>query len=545
MKPDNSHRKIIIEKNKQFSRSALWRIQRDFFDREGIHAWTSQVPFYITSNPFIARSYARIVLAFIRDLTRQDPEAKNHPFYILEPGTGSGRFSYYFIKTLDELLQNANMADIRICHVMSDFTRSNLQYWEQQHALQPYLARGLIDFAIYDMEADRPIILSRSKIQLNQETLINPLIVFANYIFDTSLNDLFAVRDNKLYELTVTLETEESNVENNWPKEMEKVDIHYQAHEIHSDYYHHPHIDNVLTLYKNSLKESVVLFPTGAFHVLGFLKKLANDRLLLISTDKGHGALHTLDGIGRPAIYFHGNFFSAMVNFHAIGQYLKNAGGDFFLQTPRKGIKTSVFSSHFTLRDLPETWQTIQDWVEGFSPADYFTLHRRISDSFEECNLETLASHLELANWDPHIYLKLSRHILSLLPDADRDTQYFLAQNMQKLAANFYDMPQIECVLFEIALFFHQIKQYETAIEYYTMAKPFVGDRPSLDYNIGLCLHFLGNNKDALIHFKKALALQPTLQNAEDWVVFLEHDNASTASSEIPKPNDTLKLTED
>ncbi len=107
MKNDNPNRKIVVEQNKQFSRSALWRIQRDFFDREGINAWTSQVPFYITSNPFIARSYARIVLAFIRDYTLQYPEAKKHPFYILEPGTGSGRFSYYFIKTLDELMQNA------------------------------------------------------------------------------------------------------------------------------------------------------------------------------------------------------------------------------------------------------------------------------------------------------------------------------------------------------------------------------------------------------------------------------------------------------
>ncbi len=204
---------------------------------------------------------------------------------------------------------------------------------EQQHALLPYIERGMIDFAIYDMETDRPIILANSKIRLSPEILINPLIVFANYILDTALNDLFAVREKKLYELTVTLETEESNIENNWPKEMEKVDIQYHARQIDSQFYNDPNIDNILELYRTSLKESVFLFPTGALHMLVYLKKLASNRLLMISTDKGNGALHTLDGAGRPPIYFHGNFFSAMVNFHAIGQYLQNAGGDYFLQT--------------------------------------------------------------------------------------------------------------------------------------------------------------------------------------------------------------------
>src|SRR3984885_14358589 len=114
VKPDTADRKVIIEQHKRFSHSALWRFQREYFDKEGINAWVNQVPFYITSNPFIAKSYAQLVIAFIRSWTKKHPESKHHPFYIMELGTGSGRFSYYVVKILDDMLKELGMSDIRI-----------------------------------------------------------------------------------------------------------------------------------------------------------------------------------------------------------------------------------------------------------------------------------------------------------------------------------------------------------------------------------------------------------------------------------------------
>lgn len=83
MKPDTTDRKIVIEQHKRFSECALWRMQREYFDQEGINAWVNQVPFYITSNPFIANCYAQIVVSFIRDWTQKYPESKQHPFYFM------------------------------------------------------------------------------------------------------------------------------------------------------------------------------------------------------------------------------------------------------------------------------------------------------------------------------------------------------------------------------------------------------------------------------------------------------------------------------
>lgn len=524
MKTDTAARKIVIEQDKRFSESSLWRIQRDYFDKEGINAWVNSVPFYITSNPFIAKSYARIFLSFLHDWVRLHPESRQTPFYILEIGTGSGRFSYYFVKTLHEMLKASDISDVRVIHVMSDFTRSNMRYWEKHHAIQPLVEQGLVDFALYDLDSERPVTLINSGTHLDKNTLTNPLTVIGNYIFDTCLNDLFAIRDGQLLELYVSLASEESNMKDNWPVEMEKVDVSYHAHKVKDNLYGDPFVDDILTEYRTNLKETIFLFPVGAFKALRYLKKISNNRLLMMSTDKGYSALHSQEGAGQPPIYFHGSFFSAMVNFHAIGRFLQNGGGDSFLQTPRRGIKTSVFSSGFRLQDLPQTSLELQDRVEGFSPADYFALHRRMSDSFNECTLDNIASHLELSGWDPHIYLKLSGRITTLAPTSDRDTIHFLASNMPKIAANFYDMPKTDCVLLEIAVFFHAIRRYEEAAHYYEMSLPFASERFGLHYNYALCLHYLRRNPDALTHFRQALAIDESSKDAAEWISWIEQN---------------------
>jgi len=500
-------------------------MQREYFDKEGINAWTNQVPFYITSNPFIANCYARLTLAFIRDWLKLHPEAIQHPFYIMELGTGSGRFSYYFVKTLLELLQTYAMPDVKICYVMSDFTKNNIQYWEEHSTLKPFVEQGIIDFAMYDMEAERPITLVKQNIRLTPEVLVNPLTVFANYIFDTISHDSFAVHEGKLYELLLSLSTEEKNMERNRPVDMEKISVDYSVNEIKGPYYHDAHLDSILEEYKTGLTETSFLFPIGSFNAIRFLKKLSNNKLFIISTDKGYNNLASLDHLGHPSISFHGSF-SMMVNFHAIANYFKKSGGDAFLQTPRKGIKTSVFASGFTFSDMPETTVAIQERMEGFSPSDYFTLHRRISDTLQECALETLASHMQMALWDPHMYLKITTRVNSLVEDADSDTVNFIAHNMPRMAANYYHMPKTECILFEIAVFFHAIKRYDEAVKYYTLAQPYVGEQFGLYYNLALCQHHIHLNDAALENFKHALALDNNSKETEEWITYLEKAQA-------------------
>lgn len=521
MNPQTNEPFVFLEENKRLSESALWRMQREYFDKESINAWVNQVPFYITSNPFIAHTYAQVVLNFILDWVQEHPEAKQHPFYILELGTGSGRFSFFVLKTLLELLDSLKMTDLRLCYVMSDVTRNNINYYEKHPALLPYIEKGLLDFAIYNMEIDKPITLLHQHIHLDSKTLQNPLIVFANYIFDTISHDAFTVHDKKLYELLISLKTPATNLKNNNPVNLAKMESVYHLREIKPDYYPDPILNEALMEYKNKLQESSFLFPIGSINAIKYLRKISNNKLFILSSDKGYNTVKALDYHGHPSLSFHGSF-SLMVNFHALGHYFKNTGGDFFMQTPRKGIKTSIFCAGLKLADLPRTMLAAQQYLEGFSPADYFTIHRRMSDSFEECNLDTLASHLHLTRWDPHMFLKIKNRIISLVNEAEPDTLEFMTANMSKLAANFYHLPKTPCILFEIAVFFHAIKDHETALSYYERAQPFIGEQFSLRYNIALCQHQLGMNKQALSNFKFAIELNPESKEAEEWIAYLE-----------------------
>ena len=76
----------ILESNIPLKESQLWEAQRDFFDKQGIHAW-KQVPFFVTSNTFIAERYARLILAYLQDIRTLPSFNPNESVYIVELGT--------------------------------------------------------------------------------------------------------------------------------------------------------------------------------------------------------------------------------------------------------------------------------------------------------------------------------------------------------------------------------------------------------------------------------------------------------------------------
>ena len=60
-----------IEDFKPLRDSILWELQSNYFKSKGLSAWQGEVPFYISSNAFIAERYARLVVAAIKDILIQ------------------------------------------------------------------------------------------------------------------------------------------------------------------------------------------------------------------------------------------------------------------------------------------------------------------------------------------------------------------------------------------------------------------------------------------------------------------------------------------
>ena len=513
---------VIIEQNKRLSKSLLWKFQRDYFNQEGVHAWEQQVPFYVTSNPYIASSYAQLAVDFIRDYATLNPESKQHTFYILELGTGSGCFSFYALKYLTEYCEKLNLHDIKFCYVMTDFTENNLKFWRQQEELAKYVAKGVLDFAIFNMEEDQEINLTMSKITLNKETLINPLTVCANYIFDTVSHDCFYVHKGKIEEALVTLKANDGDYVDGSLKSFDNLSVEYSMRPAPYRYYGDKHFDSILYRYKRSLENSHMLFPIAGLQTIRSLLKM-NDKMLLLSSDKAYSSIDQLNNLPKPGISFHGSF-SLMVNYHAIGEYFKCIGGNAVMQVPRKGIDSIIGLAGLKLADMPNLRLSTQRLVEEMSPSNYFTLHRRISETYNDYDVASLAAHLCFAKWDPHIFKRFIQKICSDIENTDRVTINYLAKNMEKVASNFYYMPGAHDIMLDIGIFFQYINDHNQALQYFNKSEQFFGETFNLRFNSGLSYHKSGKQEEALKQFELALVLDPNAENALEWVQYIKNE---------------------
>ena len=518
----------IIEKKQRFSESAIWAAQREYYDREGIDAWTSDVPFYVTSNPFIANSYANVAIRFIQDWTRQHPESVTEPFYFVELGTGPGQFSYYLLKRLIDMQKKLGMDGITIRYVMSDFTEKNIEFWSQHEKLQPYVEQGILDFAQLDLENASQIELHHSGKTLTSGSVHNPLIVVGNYIFDTLRTDIFTVQNGQLSESLVSLVTDDDNYQDGQPKDWEKVEVEHEAVPIEGAYYGDPLLDDILAVYWENLTHSHFLFPIATLKALKSLKAISHGKMLVLSSDKAYSTLEEQDELDYPELAFHGSF-SVMANFDVLGRAFKNAGGDALLQTPREGITTGVFSAGFNFEPLIETQIALDDSVEGFSPGDYFLLHDQICNEDDKVGIDVYAALLSMSFWDPYVYDLVNERIISLIPDADHDTLEYLSKNMHKIAENFYFVFGSTDVLFNIALFFHEAGKYQEAIRYYTESIRIFGEQHVAIYNLAICNYELGELTMAIEQLERSLVIDPKQKDAKDWLKTIKKEiNAST-----------------
>ena len=152
------------------------------------------VPFYVTSNPFIADQshvYCCVFSRFDRtELTRTDY------FYIVELGAGTRQFGYYTLKRMTELAKQWHLEDVSFCYIITDFTENNVRFCREHKRLQPFLERGVLDFAIFDLER-RYLGTARKKSEFNPQSVISPLSVIANYLLIRSF-DVFRIKNDEI-----------------------------------------------------------------------------------------------------------------------------------------------------------------------------------------------------------------------------------------------------------------------------------------------------------------------------------------------------------
>jgi tetratricopeptide (TPR) repeat protein len=515
---------VVLEDKQRFSQSILWQLQRNFFEQQGIQAWQQgTVPHYITSNPHIANAYAQVVLGFLRDchIVSKDKSSDipvldpSQPIYILELGSGSGRFAYHFLKKFHASYAQSSINQGLVKYILTDFTEQNLTYWKTHPSLQPFLEKGLLDFACFDAEKNQSITLSQSGETLTVDSNKNPLIVIANYVLDSIPQDLFLIEKGQLHESLVTLTSPQAEPNLNDPELLNRLQVSYTHQPVIHEYYEDAALNHVLHHYQQTLTDTYLLFPSVAMQCINHLRQICGDRLLFLSGDKGYSREEELLFRDEPGITLHGSF-SLMVNYHAIGQYVQHQGGK-FLSTPHRhnslNICAALFGTH--PQNHPETHLAFTQAMVQNSPDDFYTLKKALEKHYETLSIEQILSYLRLSGWDAAIFLDCFPAIINHLEDISSSMQEELFWAVQHIWDIYYPIGEQRDLAFYLGMLLYSIEYFPEALEYLQHSRQLYGDDPNTMYNMGMCYYRLRQLDRAIECMTQTLEQNPEFEPAK------------------------------
>jgi len=539
---------VILDKGKPLSQSILWKLQRNFFQGQGIEAWRQgTVPHYITSNPFIANAYAKVVFGFIRDCTGVTGDSANdsfppfdpgHPIYIIELGSGSGRFAYHFLKKFLDIYRSSVLKDIPFTYVMTDFCEKNVNFWREHQSLKPLVEEGVLDYALFDTERDEELKLSESGNVISTGTVKNPMAVIANYFFDSIPQDAFFIQGGRLCEGLVTVISYEHEADLNDPEILARVEISYDKNPVEKDYYENPDWNEILKYYEKRLDDTAFLFPCAALQCIENFSRISGGRILLLSGDRGYSREEDLLDREEPEITKHGSF-SMMVNYHAIGKYIQKQGGQ-PLHTSHHhthlNISAFLLGSHHS--DYTETQQAYREAIENCGPDDFYALKKAIEYGYDSWTLEQILAYIRLSGFDAKITLACYPALMDRIEHAKESERQEIYRVIQEVWKVYYPLDEDRDMPFHLAVLLHEMDYYAEALDYYERSVDLYGPNAVVAYNSSLCHYHLTHIEAALKEASKALVLEPEYQNARAMLIMLQKQNNDRLESEAFQAKD-------
>ncbi len=514
--PPETRPTIVLERDRQLSQSIVWQLQQHYFEQQGIEAWRNgAVPHYITSNPFFAHAYARVVDAYLRDC-EATALCPDQPLHIIELGAGPGRFAFHFLKRLMELRGSSSPSGPRVRYVMTDFAGANVNYWRQHASLQPFLESGYLDLARFDAQQDGPLELVQSGDLLAEGMLHNPLVIIANYFFDCIPQDVFAIQEGKLHEARVTITSEQPEPDLSDPGLISRIQLDYdpRATQAHG-YYEDPDFNQILADYEQRLGDTGFLIPIAGLRTLRYFLRLSAGRALVLCADKGFHWEEDLFG-SAPEMVLHGGSFSMMLNFDALGRYVTARGGRVLSTSRRRAsIDIAAFLAGEHPAAFPRTRDAFDEAIERFGPDDYFTLVSGLDRRQNDMTLEEMLAWLRLGRGDTGVLMSIFPALIEAVPaapDALRDDLYTLVRS---LAEGYFDIGEEYNLPFYLGTLLYTMGYYAEAQGHLERAA--VGRPPDARtlYNLALCRYAVGELDSTLDYLAQALAADAACQPAK------------------------------
>lgn len=537
--PDSNDSKpiAILGEPTRLSESPIWRLQREYYDTSGVAAWNNgPVPHHITNNPCLAAGYAKVLAGYLRDLQAAGSVDESHPLYILEIGAGVGRHAFLLLKALQPLRAVPALKNLKLVYVMADFTESNLSFFREHAQFQDYQDRGELDFALFDAEASQELRLEHSGRSLPDEHNPNPVVVIANYVFDSLTQDVFRIEAGRLIESLAIPVGSNGVTDLAHPGALKHLDIQFEHRELNDPrYYQRPEWDRLLRTYAESLEDTSLCLPVGAFRCIDHLEKIAGGRLLVLAADKAWTRLDELSGLEDPELVLHGSF-SMTVNFHALGLLFENRGGKAFHSELREtDLEVSAFLLDERTPQTPEYALAFREAINGFGPLDAFNLGEALADDLESPRLQVCLDLLRMSGWDPEVLYELSEPLADQAEDASEDVQRVVQRACSRVWDNHFHIGGDQDVAFELGRIHYRMDSYLGALAYYQVSLDLHGDDRLNYHNMGLCYYYMKRLGDAHSKFRQALEVDPDYSPSREWCLRIEAElmTAPRTGSEV------------
>ncbi len=516
-----SRSKPYFERPRRLSESIVWALQRRFYDSYGVSAWKdSHVPFEISSNAYLARRYAEILLGFLRDVRagRLGKAGRDEPLLIVELGSGSGRLAYLVANELLLLTAALGMPAPAFRLVMTDFTENNLKTYATNPRLAELAEAGAIDFARFDAEQPHAFRLRRSGQSIRPGGRAQPIVLIANYLFDTIRHDAFKIAHGLLYETRVGLVPKKRRAmpRRNDPNALDALEIVERQIRAPLPYYRHKEFDAVLADYATGFDGCEMLFPIDALRVMDWFRGVARAPTLVLSGDKAYRTDEELKaGIGAHLTFHAKSSFSTMVNFNAIERVVAKQGG-FALHAPQ--ADTSFTVSAFVTGAKPEaaleTRFAFDGAMAGLGPRHFQTTFDELKRGWRNPSVPGALSLLRVSNYDQDAFRRFAPVIIRKVGRVSNEVRADVVQAMEAVWARYYPLSSDEPVAFTIGLVFHAMRRFDDALRYFERALPLEGDDAITRYNIGLCHAARGDGAAAIEAYDLALERDPRYRPA-------------------------------
>jgi tetratricopeptide (TPR) repeat protein len=507
-----------LENKQLFSRSMLWKLQRQYFEKMGADAWRfGEVPHYVTSNQRIANSYAEVVFGFYKDSIHKTPLSDHtQPLYILEAGAGSGRFGYYFVKRLHRLCEEENIPLHNFCYILSDFTTQNIDAWQKHSLLQDFFSNGQMDIALFDMTQEKDIFLQLSGKTITPGSLVFPLVFIANYVFDSIPQELYYTEGGNSSLCHISLSTTTDPAGLTAAEMLQALSVQYDHSGNKNTHYSEPWLNDIIHTYRNEIQKGYFFFPETGIRSLAHLRAFSQQGLMVITADKGSHIMEQNVYREAPQIVKHGSF-SLTVNYHAFALYTATTGGVFlFPDRSYNSINTGCMLLTKEPGVYPHTHSAYRKYMDETGPDDYFALYHQIASEIGNMSLKAILAALRFSLYDSNLLGICMDRLQVLAPGMNNNEKTDTINTIADCWENYFPLGEHFDLASRIAFFCYDIDAYECAIYYFKLSTELYGNDIGALFNMAACYYQLNEIENAKIILDIVLQREPGHTSAVD-----------------------------